>query len=203
MKKKIVSLVLVFALALALGIGGTLAWLTATSDEVVNTFTVGNITLTIAEPDAVDTDEDGDYDFKILPGSTVAKNPQLTVDVGSEKCYVYACITNTVKVRDTVVVSPIIATSGDEGYWIQVGDTADDKTLYRWSEEVDASAAAVTLDVFTQVKYAESIEMTDSFEGMNITVQGFAHQSVNTDTTTADAAATGHFWPSEDNGAES
>ena len=37
MKKKIVSLVLVFALALALGIGGTVAWLTAQTSEVVLT----------------------------------------------------------------------------------------------------------------------------------------------------------------------
>ena len=48
MKKKILALTLVFALALALGIGGTVAWLTAQTDSVVNTFTVGDITLSLS-----------------------------------------------------------------------------------------------------------------------------------------------------------
>ena len=49
MKKKIVSLVLVFALALALGIGGTVAWLTAQTQSVVNTFTIGDINIELDE----------------------------------------------------------------------------------------------------------------------------------------------------------
>ena len=78
MKKKILALTLVFALALALGIGGTVAWLTAQTDSVVNTFTVGDITLSLAETQST---------YKIVPGGKDAKDPKLTVTKGSEICY--------------------------------------------------------------------------------------------------------------------
>ena len=41
-----VALVLVVALV---SVGGTIAWLTANTDPVVNTFTVGNIDIALAE----------------------------------------------------------------------------------------------------------------------------------------------------------
>lgn len=80
MKKKILALTLVFALALALGIGGTVAWLTDKTDSVVNTFTVGDINITLAETTT---------DFKMVPGNEIAKDPQVTVKAGSEACWLF------------------------------------------------------------------------------------------------------------------
>lgn len=80
MKKKILALTLVFALALALGIGGTVAWLTAQTDPVVNTFTVGDINITLAETAT---------DFKMVPGNEIAKDPKVTVVAGSEACWLF------------------------------------------------------------------------------------------------------------------
>ena len=100
MKKKILSLVLVFALALALGIGGTVAWLTAKTDEVVNTFTVGNIEIKLEEHKL---NEDGktlgsevtqtnEYN-RVVPGSKYAKDPYVTITAGSENCWVFIKVT--------------------------------------------------------------------------------------------------------------
>lgn len=74
---------LVAAMLLIVGvvIGSTLAWLTAKTDSVVNTFTPSNIDITLAEtPDVV---------YKMVPGSTIDKDPVATVLKGSEKCYLF------------------------------------------------------------------------------------------------------------------
>lgn len=188
MKKKILALTLVFALALALGIGGTVAWLTATSGEVVNTFTVGDINITLAE--SVDTDNDGQASFKIVPGGKVAKDPVVTVAATSEKCYVYVKVANTVKLNNVVVATPNI----DSAKWIAVA-TKDDVTLYRYHEIVDAASEAKPLTVFTEVSYADTITKADinTLKETTISIQAFAHQSDNTDQNTADTAAKTQF----------
>ena len=57
---------------------GTLAWLTDKTDPVVNTFTVGNINIDLAETTKT---------YKMVPGNTIEKDPTATVKVGSEDCY--------------------------------------------------------------------------------------------------------------------
>ena len=83
-----VALVLVVALA---SIGGTIAWLTATTGSVVNTFTVGDVDITLTETNATDLDGDGDYEkeFHIVPNVPIAKDPKVTIDTDSEKCWVF------------------------------------------------------------------------------------------------------------------
>ena len=79
------AFVLVLALVLALGcvIGGTIAWLTAKTAPVVNTFTVGDISITLTET----TDN-----FKMVPGNTIAKDPVVTVKADSEDCWLFVKI---------------------------------------------------------------------------------------------------------------
>jgi len=99
MKKKIVAFVLVFALALALGIGGTLAWLTAESGTVTNTFTIGDINITLAETDesvGIDTNtEDSNNEYHFVPGATLPKDPKVTVTAKSEACWLFVKVTET------------------------------------------------------------------------------------------------------------
>lgn len=88
MKRKLI-IALALCLALALGIGGTMAYLTAATGPVVNTFTIGNVGLTLAEP----VGEAAHYQFKIVPGETVTKDPTVTVTTGSEPCWLFVKIT--------------------------------------------------------------------------------------------------------------
>lgn len=81
MKKKSLALVLALAMIVVCVVGGTLAWLTATTGSVKNTFTYGDINITLAESD--------DLDLKMVPGYTIAKDPKVTVKAGSEKCYLF------------------------------------------------------------------------------------------------------------------
>lgn len=79
------TFVVMLALVLALGcaVGGTIAWLTKTTDPVVNTFTYGNIDITLTEtvPE--------NRQAKIIPGQDIHKDPKVTVKANSEDCYLF------------------------------------------------------------------------------------------------------------------
>ena len=81
--RSIRGLVLVLALALIVGVAGgaTFAWLTAKSDTVTNTFTYGDINITLAESTG--------SDYKIIPGVDIGKDPKVTVKAGSEACWLF------------------------------------------------------------------------------------------------------------------
>ena len=87
MKKKTFVLLLALVLIAGAAVGGTLAWLTAKSDTVVNTFTTSDIDITLAE-----TKGGTDKEFKMIPGCTIEKDPKVTVKAGSEKCYLFVKI---------------------------------------------------------------------------------------------------------------
>lgn len=83
-KNKILALVLACVICVGIGIGGTLAWLTATTDNVTNTFTTSDIDITLAETEGGENKE-----FKMVPGWTITKDPKVTVTTGSEDCYLF------------------------------------------------------------------------------------------------------------------
>ena len=87
MKKKVLSIVAV-VLVLCCAIGGTLAWLTAKSEVVTNVFTTSDIKVKLEENEG-DKKENGNYEFKMVPGQTISKDPKATVLTGSEKCYLF------------------------------------------------------------------------------------------------------------------
>lgn len=107
MKKRIVTIALVIAL-LATCFGGTLAYLKDT-DAVKNTFTTGNVYITLdeakvlkntegnlvpildAEGNVVRTSDSQNY--HLYPNMTVTKDPTITLDAKSEAAYIAAKIT--------------------------------------------------------------------------------------------------------------
>lgn len=77
------TLSLVAALAATAVIGGTLAYFTDTTEEKINTFTVGNVDITLDEPE---WDQD---DAVLIPGREIAKNPTITVEANSQRAYTF------------------------------------------------------------------------------------------------------------------
>ena len=79
------AFVAILALVLALGCaaGGTFAWLIATTDTVTNTFTYGDINITLDEtkPD--------NKQAKVIPGVNIEKDPKVTVAANSEACWLF------------------------------------------------------------------------------------------------------------------
>jgi len=65
-------------------VGGTVAWLTASTETVTNTFTPSDIDITLAET--------VDDEFKMVPGVEMKKDPVVTVLKGSEPCWVFVTV---------------------------------------------------------------------------------------------------------------
>ena len=87
MKKKGLALVLALTLLVVCVVAGTLAWLTAKSDTVVNTFTTSDIEVKLEETKG--TTVTGGKEFKMIPGYELEKDPKAWVVAGSEDCYLF------------------------------------------------------------------------------------------------------------------
>lgn len=97
--KKNKLLIPIMVLILVIGVvGGTLAWLTDKTETKVNTFTVGDINITLDETTSV---------YKMVPGNTIDKDPSITVKGNSEKCYLFVKVdeNGTTYTKDNVTVN--------------------------------------------------------------------------------------------------
>jgi len=79
-KKKGLAMVLALVLLAVCAVSGTLAWLTAKSDTVVNTFTTSDIKVELTETNET---------YKMVPGYDIHKDPKAKVLAGSEECYLF------------------------------------------------------------------------------------------------------------------
>ena len=87
-------MLIAMAVVLLLGCvtGGTLAWLTATTDEVTNTFTTADVSITLTETYNTDSDNDNENDkwvAQMIPGYSYTKDPVVTVEDDSEDCWLF------------------------------------------------------------------------------------------------------------------
>ena len=147
MKKRTIALLLACMMVVGVAAGGTIAWLTAKTDSVVNTFTIGNITLNLAETD----DGDGNLlanAYKLSPGGNIAKDPVVTVGGNSEACYLFIRVDEANTTVDTVkVVDYAIA----DGWTLYKENGADGiptgATFYYKTGNVAASADAQSFEV--------------------------------------------------------
>lgn len=90
MKKKILALCLVLALAVTAIGGATLAYFTDT-DDATNEFTVGNVEIDLTEPK---WDEQGSKDApEVYPGEPLAKDPTVE-NIGKNPCFVRVSVSN-------------------------------------------------------------------------------------------------------------
>ncbi len=95
---KAFAALLAVTLLVGSAIGGTLAWLTSKSDSLVNTFTIGNVAITLEETTG--------NDYKVTPGVPVAKDPKVTVTAGSEACWVFVEIQESENWPDGLTYKP-------------------------------------------------------------------------------------------------
>ena len=94
MKKKI-ALLMACVMAFGVAVGGTLAWLTDKTTPVVNTFTDSDINITLTETDT-DQNTDGEqHDYQMIPGHTITKDPKVTVEAGSEACWLFVKVSES------------------------------------------------------------------------------------------------------------
>ena len=130
MKKKTVALLLALVLVFGVAAGGTIAWLIDQTAEVKNTFTYGNIGITL------DENKPANKEAKIIPGVDIEKDPKVTVAANSEDCWLFVKIDEanwptTLKTKDgTLKVKYDVATdweplTGVAGVYCRKVSTSD------------------------------------------------------------------------------
>lgn len=198
-KKILLSAVCILAVA-GISVMGTLAYLTDSTEEVVNTFTMGNVDITLDEA-AVDANGvaiQGDdrvtgNKYKMIPGKSYDKDPTVTVVKGSEESYVRMLLT----VNCWKEINAICHPHGDttlgtffEGYeaqtwkFVKETDNVDNTHTYEFRYYTTVSAAEATEDVklealFTKFKVpgfftGEDLKQLNDFK---ITVNAHAIQA--------------------------
>ena len=121
---KPVALILALVLLVGSVIGGTVAWLIATPDPVVNTFTYGDINIDL---DETDTQLDGDSnpntnEYEMMPGQSIKKDPVITVKAGSEEMWLFVKLeksSNFDTFMEYTVADGWTALSGVDGVYYQ------------------------------------------------------------------------------------
>lgn len=202
-KKTLLIAVAAIVLAVVSACSVTLAWLTAESGSVENTFTVGNVKIELWEhawskdAETIDTNtEVTTNDYKVVPGANDEKDPFVRVKAGSEACYVYVAVTNNL-----VINKEEMATINWNTGWTLVDTVINAETgvktyLYRYDTVVDARKSDADIDTssaFTSVTYEGPKITSDNIATLSskkIVVKAYAHQSQNLTTgTEADTAA--------------
>ena len=135
MKSKVLLIITAVALVCGCVVGGTMAWLRGMA-TVTNTFTLGEISITL-------TETTGDT-YELVPGATVAKDPKVTVCAGSEACWLF------VKIEEKNNLDTYIS------YTLADGWTALENGVYYRQQ------AAVSADVAYSVLKDDQITVKDT-----------------------------------------
>ena len=203
--KKTLTIVMAMVLVAAVAVTGTLAYMSTQSGTVTNTFTFGNMKITLKESPVDDNGKKvaggalvDKNDYKVIPGAEVDKEPIVTVNANSESCWVYVGIQNNVLVDGNEVADYTNYIGAD---WEKVENAAlaaKHVTVYKHKTVVENSATDTPLSaVFTKVKFdGEKITLDniDDLQNSTIVIKAYAHQSESLDSTfDVDAAAIAHF----------
>lgn len=167
--RKILLTICSAMLLVTLSVGATFAYLTSQA-TVTNTFTVGNVKITLDEQD-VDKDSntadnvtinevvrDTANAYHLLPGQKYTKDPIVHVDAASETCWVFIKVTNDLaaieadkKIADQISGNKWIALAGVDGVYYQTYTKGqDDKEL----EVFETVTIASTVDNTTLAAYS-------------------------------------------------
>lgn len=190
--RKILVSLAALALVAAISIGGTLAYLTSQA-TVTNTFSVGNIKITL---DEAQLDKDGmnllnkanevvtdvahaartnENTYKLMPGHTYVKDPTIHVEANSENSYIFVKVENG--------ISNLEAT----------GDTTIAKQLEKngWEPLMNGDKAVENVYVYT-ANYTQNKDKVDLKVFGSFTLADDAETNATTTTTVHGEAVTSY-----------
>ncbi|MBO5340791.1 MAG: hypothetical protein J6A62_07325 [Oscillospiraceae bacterium] len=152
-RSKALLLSLCAVLLVAASVLGTMAYLTD-SEAVTNTFTVGQVHLTLDEADVKpDGTKDGDErvqenTYHLIPGRTYIKDPTIYVSDDSEDCYLFVKVENGIAAIETKETGKTIADQMTELNWVKVDGVNDLYVLVNGSENPYAVSKGANVVVF-------------------------------------------------------
>lgn len=175
---KYFALLLALLLVVGSAVGGTVAWLIADTDPVVNTFTYGDINLKLEETktdekgNPVDENGDGNPDkttsnqYEMIPGEEYLKDPAVTILAGNEACWLF------VKLEEKGGVDIQNSDGSNSSY--DFDDYLDYAVAAGWTQLLDAEGNPEEGIYFRKVEEdTDDTEVTyDILEGNKIYVPG-------------------------------
>ncbi len=178
--KAVIALMAVVML-IGCAMGGTVAWLSDQTDPVVNTFTYGDINITLTETTGTS--------YKIIPGVDIPKDPKVTVTADSEDCWLF------VKVEKSGTWSNEVTYNIDTGWTALPGHT---NVYYREVKNEDTTREFSVL-LGNKVTVSDSLTKAEIEELKNspaptLTFTAYAVQKEGIDNV-ADAWATANSTP--------
>ena len=195
-KRSILTVCLALALV-ASAVLGTIAYMTA-QDSKTNTFTVGSFNKP-TNPDnhsetlksyILEEKWDAATKHKLIPGSSVDKDPKVGIGAGSEDAYIYVYVDN--KTLTDANKKLVTFTLGDG--WTAVtghavaGDAANTYVSGLFKYNTKLTGGNWTKNVFEKVDVSADANTTDFAANPQMTVYAFIHQA--TGSTGADLADT-------------
>ena len=178
--KKALFIMLSAALIVCSTVAGTLAWLTDTTEPVVNTFTVGDINITLTESE--------NLDLKMVPGQTITKDPKVTVKDGSEACWLFVKIEKSANFDDFMTFEMAdgwIALAEQDGvYYREVATTTADTDISVLKDNKVMVLDTVTKAMLEGVKNADDGTPNENAPTLTFTAYAVQKDGIN-DATTA------------------
>ena len=196
--RKVLIIALCAVLLVSISVMGTMAYLTS-QDSVKNTFTVGNVKITLDELD-VDNDSNTEDNvqygegenatirdranaYKLMPGHTYTKDPIVHVDDKSEDCYLFVVVSNQIA---DIEAAPTVATQMDTKGWKAV-DAAKGIYVYGNPAAPTAVTAGSNVSVFDNFGIKGDVTNTQlaGYDNNTITVTPYAIQAAGFEGKTA------------------
>lgn len=182
--KKTLLTILCTVLVCSCVMGATLALLTAKTDTVTNTFTIGNVNIALTE--TKELDENGLRTFKMVPGSRIDKDPMVTVVGGSEACWLFVKIDKANNFDTYMTFATATGwtelTTGSGIYYREVASNAADQTFYVLSGGTGDKGSVLVNDDITKAQ-ADALTTSKAYPTLSFTAYAVQKDNV------ADAAA--------------
>ena len=97
---KTLALTIALTLIICCTAGGTVAYLIKKAEPLVNTFTIGDINITLTEGDDDGNGDPDENQYRFGPDAKINKQAIVTVKAGSEACWLFAKVTESEKFGD-------------------------------------------------------------------------------------------------------
>lgn len=201
MKKNKKLLVLVALFLAVFAVGGTLAYLTDTTEKATNTFTFGKVDITLTEPTWDTTGKTAAADM--APGVEVDKDPTIRVETDSKNAFVFAKVTIPTGTAGGVADQELFTVVEPLGTgWTEVTSTLGITTkgvhvyAYGTTSAMTPVAKDTTLPaVFTKIKANKDLTETEipnyqTDRKADVVVNAYAIQAEGLEATTPVAAWT-------------
>lgn len=123
-------------LAILCTVGGTLAWIVSVPDPVVNTFTYGEIEITLEETDSPIDEENDPEDqntYMMAPGIEIKKDPIVTVKAGSEACWLFVKLDESENFEEFMtyaIADGWAPLTGEEGVYYRKVEASDKDVVF-------------------------------------------------------------------------